>query len=127
MTPIVDVATDRIQRIISYAAAETQAQERIKFYHMISMHPMSKKFVGQMFKRFVSLSFRRGSSSLLPCFTRLACPQNSSVREGADDYFWQPDRFEEDGSGRTRTPTVFVANILNVDRRRCHHLYKRVH
>ena len=51
--PIADVATDRIKTIISYAAADAKAEERVKFYYMISKEPTFSTSQGKMFERFV--------------------------------------------------------------------------
>jgi hypothetical protein len=77
-TPIADVATDRIQKILSYAAAAAQAQERINFYHMISTQPMFKTFTGQMFKRFV-LSWLACRSDVDPLYCSPALPDSPVI------------------------------------------------
>ena len=70
--PTVDIATDRILRIISYAVADAKAQEQIKFYHDISKQQMFRASAGKIFKRFVLTWL---SSDLAP----LACiPVDSS-------------------------------------------------
>src|ERR1700691_6390657 len=51
--PIAEMATDRIKSIISYAAADADAEDGIKFYHTISKHPDFRISAGQMFEKFV--------------------------------------------------------------------------
>ena len=61
------IATDRIKDIILYAAAEADAQVRIKFYQTISKHPRLKTFVGQMFEDIVLAWFYSHSNGHMPC------------------------------------------------------------
>ena len=49
----VDLASDQVKQIVSYAAANATAQEQINFYHTISKEPMFNTYAGQLFKRFV--------------------------------------------------------------------------
>ena len=53
LIPTVDIATDQILAIISYAVADTTAQEQTKFYHDFSRQKMFCASAGKMFKRFV--------------------------------------------------------------------------
>ncbi|KAI9456403.1 hypothetical protein BJY52DRAFT_564652 [Lactarius psammicola] len=50
---VAEMATDHIKAIISYAAAEAEAQERIKFYQKISTQPGFRVSAGKMFEGFV--------------------------------------------------------------------------
>jgi hypothetical protein len=47
------IATDRIRNIISYAAAEAEAHERIYFYRTIERQPTFRTSAGKIFERFV--------------------------------------------------------------------------
>ncbi|KAH9038961.1 hypothetical protein EDB85DRAFT_1887706 [Lactarius pseudohatsudake] len=49
----VDLASDRIKTIVSYATANTRAQKRIKFYETISTQPGFEASAGQIFKGLV--------------------------------------------------------------------------
>jgi hypothetical protein len=51
--PVATMATHRIWQVISYAAAQAQVQDRIRFYQMISEQPDFRGSAGQMFERFV--------------------------------------------------------------------------
>ncbi|KAI9441165.1 hypothetical protein BJY52DRAFT_502931 [Lactarius psammicola] len=69
MIQIVEIATDHIETIISYAAADAKAQERIDFYQEISRRPEFRVSAGKMFKGFV-LSWLYACSGVEPirCF-----------------------------------------------------------
>ena len=48
-----EIATDQLRAIISYAAADAKAEERVKFYYMISKEPTFSTSQGKMFECFV--------------------------------------------------------------------------
>ncbi len=79
---IVDMATDQIRTIISYAAADAHTQERIKFYHTISKQPGFKASAGTMFKRFF-LSWLTSNPHLnvepLHCSPAIACQSDLQI------------------------------------------------
>lgn len=62
-----DVATDRIQSILSYAAADTRASERVTFYTSISEHTWFKASADYIFKRFVLTWLSSDYLDPLPC------------------------------------------------------------
>ena len=69
MIQITEMATDHIKTIISYAAADAKAQERIKFYHTISAQPGFRASAGKMFERFVlSWLYARSNVEPIRCF-----------------------------------------------------------
>ncbi len=72
MIQITEMATDHIKTIISYAAADAKAQERIKFYHTISTQPGFRASAGEMFERFV-LSWLYAQSNVEPirCISKM--------------------------------------------------------
>ncbi|KAI9454998.1 hypothetical protein BJY52DRAFT_1417649 [Lactarius psammicola] len=66
---IAEVATDHIRTVISYAAAEVKAQERIDFYQTVSTHPWFRVSAGVMFKGLVcSWLYARSNVPPLRCF-----------------------------------------------------------
>ncbi|KAI9441166.1 hypothetical protein BJY52DRAFT_502957 [Lactarius psammicola] len=65
MTQIPEIATDHIKTIISYAAADAKAQERIDFYQTISTQPGFMAAAGEMFQGFV-LSWLYARSGVPP-------------------------------------------------------------
>ena len=69
---IADVATDRIKAIISYAAADAEAEERVKFYYMISKEPTFSTGQGKMFERFVLTWLSSFNMAPLSCTPRHA-------------------------------------------------------
>jgi hypothetical protein len=67
--PTADIATDRILTIISYALADAQAQEQIKFYHDLSRETMFRASADKIYKRFVLTWLTSGRPSLdISCF-----------------------------------------------------------
>ncbi|KAH9000046.1 hypothetical protein EDB92DRAFT_2079954 [Lactarius akahatsu] len=66
---IVEIATDHIKEIISYAAADANAQDQIKFFQMISTYPSFRGPAGKMFEGFVlSWLYARPNAEPLRCF-----------------------------------------------------------
>ncbi|KAI9433100.1 hypothetical protein BJY52DRAFT_842799 [Lactarius psammicola] len=65
MIQIPEIATDHIKTIISYAAADAKAQERIDFYQTISTQPGFMAAAGEMFQGFV-LSWLYARSGVPP-------------------------------------------------------------
>lgn len=66
---IADLATDYIKEIVSYAAADTSAQEQIHFFQKISTHPTFRAPAGTMFEGFfLSWLFARPNVNTLRCF-----------------------------------------------------------
>ncbi len=64
-----EMATDHIKTIISYAAADANAQERIDFYQKISTQPAFRVPAGKMFERFVlSWLYARSNVEPIHCF-----------------------------------------------------------
>ncbi|KAI9433099.1 hypothetical protein BJY52DRAFT_842838 [Lactarius psammicola] len=62
---IPEIATDHIKTIISYAAADATAQDRIDFYQTISTQPGFMAYAGEMFQGFV-LSWLYARSGVAP-------------------------------------------------------------
>jgi hypothetical protein len=82
-TLVAEIATNRIEEIISYAAAASQAHERINFYRTISGQPLFKASTGQMFEIFVMswLASPSGSNEkFLPCTPRPAATPPPAIR-----------------------------------------------
>lgn len=66
--PIGHIATDRIRDIILYAAADAEAQDRIRFYITISKQPGFRMSAGKMFKDLVLSWFHAHTNDfILPC------------------------------------------------------------
>ena len=86
---VTEMATDHIKTIISYAAADANAQERIDFYQKISTQPGFGVPVSKMFEGFV-LSWLYACSNVAPlrCFAtgqlELEIP---ACREGQTTFF----------------------------------------
>ncbi|KAH9048284.1 hypothetical protein EDB84DRAFT_299074 [Lactarius hengduanensis] len=87
----VDLASDRIKTIVSYATANTRAQKRIKFYETISTQPGFEASAGQIFKGLV-LSWLHTRPDLRPLHCSPAVPglrdlQILPSREKQTSYF----------------------------------------
>ncbi|KAH8979221.1 hypothetical protein EDB86DRAFT_2836070 [Lactarius hatsudake] len=66
---VLEMATDHIKAIISYAAADAEAQDQINFFEKISTHPDFKVPVGKMFEVFVlSWLYAHQNVEPLSCF-----------------------------------------------------------
>ena len=66
---VAEMATDHIKTIISYAAADANAQERIDFYQKISTQPAFRVPAGKMFEGFVlSWLYARSNVEPIHCF-----------------------------------------------------------
>jgi hypothetical protein len=91
MTPIAAAATDRIWEIISYATAQAQVEDRIKFYKLISWQPEFRGAAGQMFERFV-LSWLASGPNVDPLGCSPADPELSALNipacGGEQTYFF---------------------------------------
>jgi hypothetical protein len=76
-----NIATDHINDIISYAAADAEAEHRIKFYNMISKQPMFRIAQGRMFECFVLTWLSSYDMTSLPCTPTRAAGNNSPKLE----------------------------------------------
>ncbi|KAF8481797.1 hypothetical protein DFH94DRAFT_408206 [Russula ochroleuca] len=101
MAPIVEIPTNRIKEIMSYAAASVAAQERICFYQTISSQPLLKESAGQMFERFVISWLASGTLRCLTIVLHLAlgafdaCPFAKLSGRGPVDVPYQEEGFEK--------------------------------
>ncbi|KAH9001604.1 hypothetical protein EDB92DRAFT_1827712 [Lactarius akahatsu] len=84
----VDLASDWIKTIVSYAAANARAQKRIKFYETISTQPGFEASAGQIFKGLV-LSWLHARPNLRPlhCSPALRDLQIPAYKEKQTSYF----------------------------------------
>lgn len=92
--PIACMATDRIKTIVLYAAADADAQLRIRFFLKLSKQPGFQDFMGQIFGAFVQswLYFFPEKEPLLclPAVTRLPNLQISACGEEQTAFFHCP-------------------------------------
>ena len=113
------IATPHIRRLISYAAANVESRERIRFFQTISTQPVFRSAAGVLFKRFV-ISWLASKSGSLDCTPARGTSTLEIPACGKDrTFFFHRSGGHKSGSGQTSV--LFGPYVPHIRRHRCHH------